>query len=85
MFYVYILKSAKDNNIYTGFTSNLKVRYKEHTDGKVVSTKNRRPLKLVYYEAYASEADARNREKYLKAGGKAKNDLKLQIDNSLKT
>jgi len=83
MHYVYILLSLKDKNIYTGFTSDLKKRYQEHLGGKVASTKNRHPLKLIYYEAYANESDARNREKYLKAGGKAKTELKLQIKESL--
>ncbi|MEK7091252.1 MAG: hypothetical protein AAB887_01950 [Patescibacteria group bacterium] len=50
----------------------------------MISTKNRRPLKLVYYEAYFSEIDARNRERYLKGGGKAKIKLKLRIKESLK-
>ena len=84
MYYVYILWSEKDRNIYTGFSSNLRTRIQQHDDGKVISTKNRRPLKLVYYEAYYSEIDARNRERYLKGGGKAKIELKLQIKESLK-
>jgi putative endonuclease len=83
--YVYILKSIKDNNIYTGYSSSLKLRVKEHLDGKVASTRYRRPLKLVYYEAYLSEDDARAREKYLKGGGKAKKILKVQIADSLLT
>ncbi|MEI8068010.1 MAG: GIY-YIG nuclease family protein [Candidatus Shapirobacteria bacterium] len=85
MFYVYILKSIKDGNIYTGYTSNLKRRIIEHNLGKVISTKNRHPLNLIYYEGYLNKEDAKNREKYLKSGGKAKNDLKLQIVNSLTT
>ena len=40
-------------------------------------------MKLIYFEAYLDKIDAKKREKYLKAGGKAKNDLKLQIKNSL--
>lgn len=74
----------KDEKIYTGFSSDLKRRFEEHRMGLVKSTKNRRPLKLVYYEAFLSIVDARNREKYLKSGGKAKNALKLQIADSLK-
>ena len=84
MYYLYILKSDKDGNIYTGVSSNLRLRVQQHIDGKVISTKHRRPLKLIYYEAYLSETDAINREKYLKNGGKAKNELKLQIADSLK-
>ncbi|MFA6602960.1 MAG: GIY-YIG nuclease family protein [Candidatus Shapirobacteria bacterium] len=83
MYYVYILQSIKDGNIYTGYTSNIKLRYLEHKNGLVKSTVNRRPLKLVYFECYINERDARRRESYLKAGGKAKNDLKWQLRDSL--
>lgn len=47
-YYVYILQSQKDGQFYTGYTSNLRKRYKEHQNGKVFSTKNRVPLKLVF-------------------------------------
>jgi len=83
MFYVYILKSTKDGKIYTGYTSNLRLRITEHNNGLVESTKNRRPLVLVYYEAYKNEKDARNQERYLKDGGKAKIELKNRIKYSL--
>jgi putative endonuclease len=83
MFYVYILKSLKDGQIYTGYTSDLKRRYKEHLQGLVVSTKNRRPLKLIYYQAFISEIDAKQEEKHLKSGSKARNELKLRIGDSL--
>ncbi len=83
MYYVYILKSNKDKRLYVGYTSNLKLRIKEHQEGKVKSTKNRRPIELVYYEAYKDEIDAQNRERYLKGGGKARNTLKSQLKNSL--
>ena len=83
MYYVYILKSLKDQKIYTGYSSNLKRRISQHQLGLVKSTKNRRPVKLVYYEAFLDKKDAQNREKYLKSGGKAKISLKLQISNSL--
>ncbi len=71
MFYVYILKSKKDNNLYIGSTNNLRKRVKEHEKGKVFSTKSRNPLELVYYEAYKSEKDARKREMNLKLRSKA--------------
>ena len=83
MYYVYILKSLKDQRLYIGFTSNIELRHKEHCDGLVKSTKNRRPLELIYYEAYKRKKDAQNRENYLKGGGKAHNTLKEQIKNSL--
>ena len=66
MEYVYILKSEKDGNLYTGWTNNLRKRFLEHNLGKSKSTKNRKPLKLIYYEACVNREDAKKREKYLK-------------------
>jgi len=69
MYYVYILQSLKDNNFYVGYSNNLNNRMNQHNLGKIVSTKNRRPLKLVYYEAWLNQQDATHREKYLKTLG----------------
>lgn len=68
MFYVYVLYSFKDNNFYIGFTKDLKRRLNEHLTGNVDSTKNRRLMKLIYFEGYLNEQDARGREKFLKGG-----------------
>ena len=67
MFYTYILKSKKDGKFYTGYTSNLKLRFERHNKGLVDSTKSRQPLILVYYEACLNQQDATHREKYLKS------------------
>ena len=66
MFYIYVLQSKKDGKFYTGYTKNLKLRFELHEKGMVKSTRNRRPLKLVYYEACLNQQDATHREKYLK-------------------
>ncbi len=66
MYYTYVLQSEKDGNFYTGFTKDLRLRFEEHCKGLVESTKDRRPLVLVYYEACLVQADATKREKYLK-------------------
>ncbi len=66
MFYTYVLRSQKDKKFYTGYTKDLKLRFEQHTQGLVDSTKDRRPLKLVYYEACLKREDATHREKYLK-------------------
>ncbi len=66
MHYVYVLQSQADQQFYTGCTSDLRKRLEQHTAGKVPSTKERRPLKLIYYEASLSKDDAFHREKYLK-------------------
>jgi len=83
MFYSYILKSKKDNNLYIGSTNNLRKRLKEHNDGKVLSTKSRIPIELVYYEAYKSERDARKRESNLKLRSKAFAQLKKRIEKKV--
>jgi putative endonuclease len=66
-FYVYVLKSEKDGHNYVGFTGDLRKRLKEHEKGKVKSTANRQPLKLIYFEACLNQQDATKREKYLKS------------------
>ena len=65
-YYVYVLRSEKDEKFYTGFTKNLDSRVDKHNNGEVSSTKYRRPLQLVYYEASLNQQDAIRREKYLK-------------------
>jgi len=68
MYFVYILQSQKDGNLYIGCTNNLKRRLELHNSGKVFSTKSRRPLFLIYCEVYHNEKDAFAREKFLKSG-----------------
>ena len=65
-FYTYILQSMKDHQQYTGYSSDLRKRIEEHTQGKVFATKSRLPFQLIYYEACLNEADAKQREHYLK-------------------
>lgn len=67
-FYVYILFSVYDRKLYISFTNNLKKRLMEHANGKVDSTMARVPLKLIHYEYFIDEADAKAREKFLKSG-----------------
>lgn len=66
MYYTYVLRSLKDNRFYTGFTKDLKQRFEQHQKGRIESTKDRRPLELIYYEACLDQKDATKREKYLK-------------------
>ncbi len=67
MYYTYVLQSEKDGKFYTGYSEDLRGRFEEHRRGGVSSTSNRRPLKVIYYEACRDEKDARHREKYLKS------------------
>ncbi len=89
MYYTYVIQSKKDERFYAGVTSDLQNRFNEHNLGKVCSTKNRGPFRLIYFEACLNQQDATAREKYLKSGmGKRylKNRLKrfLSLTGSMK-
>lgn len=56
---LYLLKSLKDGKHYLGQTNDIKNRLEEHNDGKVISTKSRRPFILVGYEEYKNRNEAR--------------------------
>jgi len=66
MFYCYILK-LHDESYYIGYSSDLKERIKAHREGSVESTRNLRPIELVYYSAFSSQKKAADFEKYLKS------------------
>ena len=84
MFYVYVIKSKKDESLYIGFTQDLRKRFSEHNQGLSKYTKSRAPFALVYYESYVSEKDARIREKKLKKFKNSYTELKKRIINSLR-
>ena len=67
MFFVYVLKSQKDNGFYIGQTNNLLSRIRRHNEGRVQSTRYRIPFIVVYTEKYATRGKAVVREKYLKS------------------
>ena len=67
MFYSYILKSEKDGKYYYGSTNDLKNRLLKHNKGDVKSTKNRRPLKIHYYEEFQIRKEAFQREHFYKS------------------
>jgi len=69
MFYVYCLESMKNKRLYTGYTDNLKRRFKEHNIGKGGDfTAKNGPWKLLFYEGHVNEKDARNMEIFYKSG-----------------
>ena len=67
-FYTYVFKSHKDGEFYTGATSNLKKRLKEHNSGLLSSTLYRSPFELIYFDACLNKDDPYMRERYLKTG-----------------
>lgn len=65
-YYVYVIESKKNGDLYTGYTKNLIQRLREHNQGLNFSTKSGKPWKLIYYEACLNKNDAKRRENYLK-------------------
>ncbi len=68
MWYVYILKSARDKKLYIGSTDNINRRLLEHNSGEVEATKNRVPLILEAYVAVKDKVKASELEQYFKTG-----------------
>ncbi len=64
--YVYVLRSLKDAQFYVGFTKDLRARLEAHNKGMVLSTRLRIPFELISWEGCLNQADATQREKYLK-------------------
>lgn len=81
MFYFYVLQNEA-NDLYYGYTNDLKRRLVEHNTGQSTFTKGHQ-WKLAYYEAYKSEKDARERERQIKKHGQAKAQLKKRLEHSL--
>ena len=68
MYYTYVLQSEVDQQFYVGYSKDLKLRFERHKNGYIESTKNRRPLALVYWQYFDSFTEARKRESWLKSG-----------------
>ncbi len=68
MYFVYVLKSDIFDRTYTGMTSNLEKRLRQHNNSENKSTKAYVPWRLIYKEEFDSRFEARKREKYLKSG-----------------
>jgi putative endonuclease len=83
MYYVYVIESQNNFDLYKGFTVDVKNRLQEHNAGLNESTKNHRPWKLIYCEMFLNKQDAIEREKYLKNGW-GREFLKKSLKNYLK-
>ncbi|MDP3764450.1 MAG: GIY-YIG nuclease family protein [bacterium] len=68
MYYVYVLKSLRDNSFYKGVTADLKKRILEHNSGLAKYSSFKKPFKLVWYSAFSNKEKAYKFEKYIKSG-----------------
>jgi len=66
-FFVYVLKSESGGCSYVGHTSDLQKRLLEHNSGKSLSTRGKRPWRLIYEEEYGTRSEAASREGYFKS------------------
>ena len=83
MWYVYVIKSLKNERLYVGSTNDIKRRLKEHNDGVGGKyTKDNRPFKLVFYEVFLNKKDAMKDELFFKTGY-GREVLKTKLKNYL--
>lgn len=76
--YVYILKCS-DNTYYTGYTTSLSRRFKQHQEGKAAKyTRGRRPVDLLYYERLENRSVGLKRENEIKALTRTEKDLLIK-------
>jgi len=80
IYYFYILK-CNDGSKYYGHTNNLEKRFKAHSGGQVYSTRDRRPLKLAYWEELETRSEAFRREMQFKNGRTRKETIEKLIDS----
>jgi len=66
MYYVYVIWSKNTGRLYKGCTVDLRKRVSEHNQGKVMSTKNGKPWRVIYYEAHRTKTLARKTEIFYK-------------------
>ena len=79
-YYVYILRSLKDDSFYIGQCDDLDKRMSKHFDGMSKYTASKRPLRLCYFEVFPSRSDAIKRERQIKQY-KSKKYIQSLIDN----
>ncbi len=66
MYFVYVLQSLKNNDLYVGSTENVEKRLLLHNQGRVRSTQFYRPWKLLECQGYATRSEAVKQERFLK-------------------
>ncbi|MBI5531017.1 MAG: GIY-YIG nuclease family protein [Candidatus Doudnabacteria bacterium] len=69
MFYIYVLRSSKNNKRYVGSTSKSpEKRTSEHNNGINSFTRHNKPWNLIYQESFTTKSEALKRENFLKSG-----------------
>ena len=80
MYFVYIARCS-DGTFYVGYTADIETREKVHNDARGARyTAMRRPVRIVYTEAFESLEAAVGRERQLKRWSRAKKDALISGD-----
>lgn len=81
MYYIYLLECA-DDTIYTGITTDVLRRFKEHQSGKAARyTRVHKPTRILYTEKHPDRSSALKREAEIKKWPREK---KLSLFSSRK-
>jgi len=79
MYFVYLIK-CKDGTIYTGITTDVMRRFKEHQDGKGGHyTRSRKVIKILYSEKHKDRSDAQKREAEIKSWRREKKLILIKV------
>jgi putative endonuclease len=66
MYYIYILL-CRNNSLYTGYTTDIKWRIKDHNKGKGSEyVRSKLPVRLIYSEGFKTKSEAMKRERQIK-------------------
>lgn len=81
--YTYMIRCS-DNSLYTGVTTNIERRFKEHQESKKGSKYARAkiPLRVVYQETHPNRSEAQIREAQLKKLTKAEKEKLVKSQES---
>ena len=79
MYFIYILKSLKNNKYYIGYSSDINRRLVEHNNGKSKYSKLYRPWVIYYFERFETEKEAMSRERQIKSWKSRKMIEKLKL------
>ncbi|MFH1093943.1 MAG: GIY-YIG nuclease family protein [Candidatus Omnitrophota bacterium] len=82
MNYVYVIYSASEDRFYIGYTKDIKRRIAEHEAGRNHTTSRYAQRKVIFYEAFFTESDARRREEYFKTT-KGRKALRIMLRDTL--
>ncbi len=81
-YYVYVLLCA-DGTFYTGSTSNLTRRVRQHANGSLrrAYTYSRRPVRLVWSKEFETQEEAEAEEKVVKRWSRARKEALLEPES----